>query len=48
MTPRDFTAFIQSPIDYVQGMNACIERLMHLPEVASVEMSENGYLIISE
>ncbi len=43
-----YVAFIQLPIDYVQGMNARIERLMHLPEVADVEMSENGYLIIYE
>jgi hypothetical protein len=48
MNQGTYVAFIQLPIDYVQGTNARIERLMHLPEVADVEMSENGYLIIYE
>jgi hypothetical protein len=47
--PMDnFVAHIQLPIDYIQGMNGRTERLMRLPEVAYVEMEENGYLIFME
>lgn len=41
-----FVAHIQLPIDYIQGMNTRIERLMRLPEVAYVEVEKSGYLIL--